>query len=342
MKKVPFGLFVGNPFVDATAQVTEQFLISHKLQNGSECTQLTLSEKDNLMKELESQFVLSAGGASLNSARMRNWSLKSLKLASPGEVRTGFVGAIGKDSHGEFLKNVCQREGLDFYFQELSNELTGFCCCMICKKERTLIAKPGASRSLTRDWIRENVLEQFLKEVSFVYATLFVLTTPSKFACGLYFASLDSKSFLLNLSSANLLEHVWERVRSIVSYATVIFSNVSELRKVAQLEGWGGSDIRDFQVKLSQMMKNGKGLVVTTQGSHDTLTATSESDFRSWPVPEIPVDEIVDTNGAGDAFVGGFLAKYSLPGTEIEDWVENGHFCASIVVKTSGFDLTDL
>lgn len=31
---------------------------------------------------------------------------------------------------------------------------------------------------------------------------------------------------------------------------------------------------------------------------------------RTYPVPPIEKEKIIDTNGAGDAFVGGFLAGY--------------------------------
>jgi adenosine kinase len=33
-------------------------------------------------------------------------------------------------------------------------------------------------------------------------------------------------------------------------------------------------------------------------------------ELREFPVPLVARERIVDTNGAGDAFVGGFLAQY--------------------------------
>jgi adenosine kinase len=35
-----------------------------------------------------------------------------------------------------------------------------------------------------------------------------------------------------------------------------------------------------------------------------------EGELKEFPVPLVPRERIVDTNGAGDAFVGGFLAQY--------------------------------
>jgi sugar/nucleoside kinase (ribokinase family) len=72
----------------------------------------------------------------------------------------------------------------------------------------------------------------------------------------------------------------------------------------------------------------------------------------------VPAEEIVDLNGAGDSFVGGFLAKYTQNkslvrvsslfahphartrthhafGTQ-EEAVAAGHYCAGVTIRTSG------
>lgn len=36
---------------------------------------------------------------------------------------------------------------------------------------------------------------------------------------------------------------------------------------------------------------------------------SEEVELTEYPVPKVPEELIVDTNGAGDAFVGGFLSQ---------------------------------
>ena len=50
-----------------------------------------------------------------------------------------------------------------------------------------------------------------------------------------------------------------------------------------------------------------------------------------------PIDnaKIVDTNGAGDCFVGGFLSRLKL-GQDISECVRAGHYCAGVVIQRSG------
>lgn len=87
--------------------------------------------------------------------------------------------------------------------------------------------------------------------------------------------------------------------------------------------------------------------------------STASQEVHSFPVKKIPNDEIVDTNCAGDGFVGGFLGCFCLHGVNHEEedvklkapstrpeelplltrCVKTGIFCAAQVTRSSGCDL---
>ena len=46
-------------------------------------------------------------------------------------------------------------------------------------------------------------------------------------------------------------------------------------------------------------------------------------------------DKIVDTNGAGDAFVGGFLAQYA-KGESLEKCIDCGIWSSTLIIQRSG------
>jgi len=77
--------------------------------------------------------------------------------------------------------------------------------------------------------------------------------------------------------------------------------------------------------------------VIITQGSEDVLVAFSDRpiDFRRYPVHQIPENQIVDTNGAGDAFVGGFLA-YMAIGKRFKLCIEAGIHAGTEVIQKPG------
>lgn len=59
------------------------------------------------------------------------------------------------------------------------------------------------------------------------------------------------------------------------------------------------------------------------------------TEVRTFPVAPIEESRIIDTNGAGDAFVGGFLALL-LKGNDIERAVNGGHYAAGEIIQRSG------
>lgn len=73
---------------------------------------------------------------------------------------------------------------------------------------------------------------------------------------------------------------------------------------------------------------------VITQGKDPTVVA-KDGAVTLYEVPAVPAEQIVDTNGAGDAFVGGFLAAF-LKSQSIADCCKAGNFSASTIIRTSG------
>jgi len=75
-------------------------------------------------------------------------------------------------------------------------------------------------------------------------------------------------------------------------------------------------------------------MVIVTQGGNPTIVF-NEGQIKEYPVEKIPPEELVDTNGAGDSFVGGFLAAF-VQGKSVERSLAAGHYCARVTLGTSG------
>ncbi|KAK6055393.1 hypothetical protein COOONC_07108 [Cooperia oncophora] len=74
--------------------------------------------------------------------------------------------------------------------------------------------------------------------------------------------------------------------------------------------------------------------VIFTQGADPVIVAIG-SKLTLYPVPTVPKENIVDTNGAGDAFVGGFLAQY-IQNKSIEEAVNCGNYAAGEIIQKHG------
>ena len=123
-----------------------------------------------------------------------------------------------------------------------------------------------------------------------------------------------------------------------------MFSNDSEIFVLARKCGLIPADAKegDFkETELCQRLANfdafpGKSrIVVCTCGSRETVACETGKDPVSRPVIPIKKEEIVDTNGAGDSFAGGFLAWFT-KGASLEKCIDAGSYAASANLKTRG------
>ena len=76
--------------------------------------------------------------------------------------------------------------------------------------------------------------------------------------------------------------------------------------------------------------------VVLTQGKDNVLVAfTSSPEIKEFAVKLIEANKIVDTNGAGDSFVGGFFAQL-VQNKSLDICIESGIYCAQEVIQQLG------
>jgi len=334
-------IFFGNPLIDFSVNVDDLNLFTkYGLLVGSECTLLSHSKKLQLFEELRSNYSCSStiGGSSLNSARATNWRLQ--QIGKQNQVL--YVGAIGDDQLGDVIKSGIEKENLLSHLQVLNKEQTGVCFSLVKNKERTLVAIPGASRLLKKSFSLLSI-QATLKQKNIIYFPFFFVSNKEKMDCILSAIEnqpeTDENHFKVatNLSSANWLKENWLVMKNLLAFIDIILGNDNELKEVAKLENWDIDDLQYCQMKLAKMLKP-NGIVVTTRGEKSTLVTTANSDFYSFEVDRVPKEEIVDTNGAGDAFVGGFLALFSR-GRELKDCIIEGHNAAGKIIRVTGFDL---
>ena len=103
------------------------------------------------------------------------------------------------------------------------------------------------------------------------------------------------------------------------------------------MQNWG-EDLEVIALKASQMPKASGArprVVVFTQGAKPAIVAENGI-VSTFETPYLDPKSIVDTNGAGDAFVGGFLASYIQESKTMADNVSAGNFAAQEVIKRSG------
>jgi len=75
-------------------------------------------------------------------------------------------------------------------------------------------------------------------------------------------------------------------------------------------------------------------MVIITQGDEPTIVIENDEVFE-YPVIPLTKEQLVDTNGAGDAFAGGFLAEF-IRGKTTAEAIKCGNFTASTIIQQNG------
>ena len=126
-------------------------------------------------------------------------------------------------------------------------------------------------------------------------------------------------------------------------FADFVFGNESEAEAFASTNGMPGASIDAVALAIAALPKANAArarVAIITQGPKATVVAEGGVVRH---IEVAPVDKIVDVNGAGDAFVGGFLA-YIAKGASVDEAVKAGQWAAGHVIQHSGctFDRSDV
>jgi len=281
-----------------------------------------------MVKDLKVDYI--AGGAGQNSMRACSWMLQK-------EGVTAYIGSVGKDENGEILGKAAGEGGVKTFYHVDEETPTGTCAVLVHEKERCLIANLAAANKYKIDHLLSEPVQKVLDEAKMYYGTGFFLTVcPDALVHIGKKAAEANKPFLWNISAEFLVNFFWEPFQQVLPYCDILFGNETEAAAFGKKNGWG-EDLAEVAKKTCALPKvNDKRprIVIFTQGSNSTLVC-KDGEVTEYAVNKIDPALIVDSNGAGDSFVGGFLSKY-VQDKPLEECVNAGHYCASKVIQVSG------
>lgn len=113
----------------------------------------------------------------------------------------------------------------------------------------------------------------------------------------------------MNLSAPFLCDFYKTPMLAALPYVDILFGNEAEADSFAKVNNFQTTDRKEIALKIHQMEKVNKKrqrVVVITQGVDNILIA-KDNTVTEFPAIKLPEEKVVDTNGAGDAFVGGTL-----------------------------------
>ncbi|TGZ52604.1 Uncharacterized protein DBV15_07083 [Temnothorax longispinosus] len=296
-------LGIGNPLLDISANIDHEFLQKYDMKPNNAI--LAEEKHKPLYEELIDLYNASfiAGGSVQNTMRVAQWFLQKPKVAT-------YMGCVGRDKYSKILEDKAVADGLNVRYQYTDQEPTGTCAVLITGKERSLCANLAAANCFSPPESIQTVAKH---------------------------AHENDKIFMMNLSAPFLCEFFQKPMLAAFPYVDILFGNETEAEAFAKANNLNETDKRQIALKISEMEKindKRKRIVVITQGAEAVLLA-KDGTVTEYPVVKVPEEKIVDTNTAGDAFVGGFLAQL-IQGKSIDTCIKCGIWAAAQIVQTSG------
>lgn len=332
---VPEGILlgVGNPLLDMTITGPDAKSLLKEYNLLPNNAILAKEEHMSLFEKCVKQYnpIYLAGGATQNTIRVAQWLLQRPNA-------TTFFGAAGKDMYEEILMKKATEVGVNVKYDIHPEKSTGKCCAIITGEDRSLVTDLGAAKLFDINFLNDPEIWSLVEKAKYFYIGGFTLSVNKSAVLKiLQHAADNDKVVIMNLHATFLCSHFADSELNILQYVDVLFGNGDEAKELGKEVGFTTSDVKKIGLETAHLPKvnsrHGR-TVIFTQGRSPTIIARRD-EIQEIPVVPVEKDLIKDTNGCGDAFVGGFLSQF-VQGEHTETCIQCGSYAAREVIQNFG------
>jgi adenosine kinase len=257
--------------------------------------------------------------------------------SNKNKYKITMCGCTGDDLYSKKVINALYELGINILFETLPGEKTSRCGVGIYRKERLLITQLRASKKLSEEFIQQNI-EQILSHDAIIIEG-YMLPNKIDLCKKLTETFVKEKKFvILTLSAMFIVQYHIEKIMEIGHKADMIVGNIGEAEIFAGLKG-EPKDI--FEAIFKKLMPKENRILVITAGASGAYCCRydyrrNKLDFiLQYFANKIRNEDIMDLNGAGDSFLGGFLSEY-VKGSPFYDCCRIGTEAASVILCEVG------
>ncbi|MCT7376214.1 adenosine kinase [Chelativorans salis] len=307
-------LCIGNAIVDIIARCDERFLIENDIIRGA--MNLIDVERSALLYERMGPAIETSGGSAGNTAAA---------VAGLGG-QAAFFGKVSSDQLGEIYTHDIRAQGVSFDTRPLpGHPPTARSMIFVTPDgERSMNTYLGACLELGPDDVEEDKAKG--AKVSYFEGYLWDpprakeairMTAEIAHAAGREVAMSLSDPFCVDRYRGEFLE----LMRS--GSVDIVFANEHELMSLYQTAS--------FEAALDAIRADCR-LAIVTRSERGSIAMTREENVA---VDAVPVENVVDTTGAGDLYAAGFLFGYTR-GRNLTDCARLGSLAAAMVIQQIG------
>lgn len=304
---------IGNAIVDVLAQSDEAFLESQGLAKGA----MTLIDS----ARAEALYDAMGPGVEVSGGSAANTMAGIASLGGKG----AFIGKVRNDQLGGIFQHDIRAGGVAFNTPFASSGPPSARCLILVTPDaqRTMATYLGASVELTADDLDRDAIEH----AKVTYLEGYLWDAPAAKEAFVQAAGLSHKAgkkVALSLSDAFCVDRHRDSFLDLVSgHVDLLFANEVELCSLFQVDNFDAAlqEVRGH-CEIAALTRSEKGSVVLVDGEIHVVDA-------------VPVEQVVDTTGAGDLYAAGFLYGYT-QGKSFYDCGRIGALAAAEVISHYG------
>ena len=304
---------IGNALVDVIAHHDDHFIEQHALVKGS-MTLIDTNRAVELYAALGSKIEMSGGSAANTMAGVASFG-----------GRAAYIGKVAEDDLGDVFGHDLHAVGVGFSNKPATGGVpTGRCMIVVSPDaQRTMNTYLGASTLLGPDDVDEDVVTSG----AVVYLEGYLWDPPEAkraYRKAARVAHGGGGQVSLTLSDSFCVDrHRVDFLDLVAGDVDILFSNEDELLSLYQVDRF------DDAVTA---VRGHVDIAAITRGKAGSVIITAD---RVHEVPAEPVDEVLDTTGAGDLYAAGFLYGYT-NGLSLPECGRLGSIAAAEVISHVG------
>ena len=323
---------IGNPMVDITAECERNYIDEFHLNEG-----INYATNDNVafFSRIEEMISVlkSPGGSALNVLRSLSWCLKKNNI---NNKKLSMLGSVGNDTYKNMIISSLQSLNINTdLLEQLPNRNTSKCAVAIYENKRYFLSDILASKHLSINFIQNN-WDKIISHDAIIIEGYFIKENFQlcKLICEEFYNK--SKYIILTLSDPSTIEQCRNEINEIAKMADMIVGSQKSTLKFIGEQSY--IRINNLFQKIYQTLNNRDRIILITVGRQGVFCSkydantNRETNFQSFP---LSAPSIVDLNGAGDAFLGGFLSQ-QMQNQTLENCCNSGNNTASIVMQNIG------
>lgn len=305
---------IGNAIVDVIAQADDAFLAEHALSKGG-MQLIDADTADLLYSQMDAAREISGGSAANTLAGLAEFG-KSC----------AFIGQVRDDQLGKIFTHDIRALGVHFDTPPaMEGEPTARCLVLVTPDaQRTMNTFLGASQYLPAAALDADIIRA--GGILYLEGYLWDPEEPRRaMRAAIEIARGVGRKVAFTLSDGFVIERHRADFMALIEdgLIDILFSNEVEIQALAQIHGFDKA-VAAIAPKVPVLVstRSEKGAIAVTDGvQHEVYAA--------------PVDEVVDTTGAGDLFAAGFLAAY-VEGAGMDHCLKLGAVAAAEVISHYG------